>query len=197
MAGIYNRDNIGSMLMTGLENALRRRNERTKTENARIADNVKAINSFVKSAGYADSDDLDDKLNQLKMERIAAQKAQEDANQAVIDANERSLVAEQNMQGYRPSSVGFPDTETSAYQSAMMEGYRPATSFAMEMSRQPRELRGPEAGRYMVNLNPDYADVMRDYYTGQGIPATAMQDFVRVKVPKHIRAMQNYGKGVY
>ena len=197
MAGIYNRDNIGSMLMTGLENALRRRNERTKTENARTADSIKAINSFVKSAGYADSDDLDDKLNQLKMERIAAQKAQEDANQAVIDANERSLAAEQNMQGYRPSSVGFPDTETSAYQSAMMEGYRPATSFAMEMSRQPRELIGPEAGRYMVNVNPDYADVMRDYYTGQGIPATAMQDFVRVKVPKHLRAMQNYGKGVY
>ena len=190
MAGIYNRDNIGSMIIAGLENALRRRNERTKTENARTADSIKAINSCVKSAGYAGEDDLDDKLAQLKMERLAAQKAQE-------DADERSLVAEQNMQGYRPSSVGFPDTETSAYQSAMMEGYRPATSFAMEMSRQPRELRGPEAGRYLVNLNPDYADVMRDYYTGQGIPATAMQDFVRVKVPKHIRAMQNYGKGVY
>lgn len=76
MAGIYNRDNIGSMLMTGLENALRRRNERTKTENARTADSIKAINSFVKSVGYAGEDDLDDKLNQLKMEKLAAQKAQ-------------------------------------------------------------------------------------------------------------------------
>lgn len=197
MAGIYSRDNLAQILNFGLENALKRQGERTKTENARIADNVKAINSFVKSVGYAGDDDLDEKLKKLQMEKLAAQKAQEDTNRAMLDANERSLVAEQNMQGYRPSSVGFPDTETSAYQSAMMEGYRPATSFAMEMSRQPRELRGPEAGRYMVNLNPDYVDVMRGYYTGQGIPTTAMQDFVRVKVPKHLRAMQNYGKGVY
>lgn len=197
MAGIYTRDNLAQILSLGLENALKRQGERTKTENARIADNVKAINSFVKSVGYADSDDLDDKLKKLQMERLAAQKAQEDANQAVLDANERSLVAEQNMQGYRPSSVGFPDTETSSYQSAMMEGYRPATSFAMEMSRQPRELRGPEAGRYMVNVNPDYADVMRGYYTGQGIPASAMQDWYRTKGLKHLLAMQNYGKGIY
>ena len=192
MAGIYNRDNIGSMLMTGLENALRRRNERTKIENARTADSIKAINSFVKSVGYAGEDDLDDKLNQLKMERIAAQKAQEDANQAVLDANERSLVAEQNMQGYRPSSVGFPDTETSAYQSAMMEGYRPS-----KVSFDPVAQNYHAPSWYYTDMTPDYADVMRDYYTGQGIPATAMQDFVRVKVPKHIRAMQNYGKGVY
>ena len=192
MAGIYNRDNIGSMLMTGLENALRRRNERTKTENARTADSIKAINSFVKSAGYAGEDDLDDKLNQLKLERLAAQKAQEDANQAVLDANERSLVAEQNMQGYRPSSVGFPDTETSAYQSAMMEGYRPSR---VSFDPVAQNYRAPSW--YYTDMTPDYANVMRDYYTGQGIPATAMQDFVRVKVPKHIRAMQNYGKGVY
>lgn len=119
MAGIYNRDNIGSMLMTGLENALRRRNERTKTENARTADSIKAINSFVKSAGYASQDDLDDKLNQLKLERLAAQKAQEDANQAVLDANERSLVAEQNMDGYKPGVVG------SAYEQ-LMQGYMPS-----------------------------------------------------------------------
>lgn len=192
MAGIYNRDNIGSMIMTGLENALRRRNERTKTENARTADSIKAINSFVKSAGYASEDDLDDKLNQLKLERLAAQKAQEDANQAVRDANERSLVAEQNMQGYRPSSVGFPDTETSAYQSAMMEGYRPSR---VSFDPVAQNYRAPSW--YYTDMTPDYADVMRDYYTGQGIPATAMQDFVRVKVPKHLRTMQNYGKGVY
>lgn len=192
MAGIYNRDNIGSMIIAGLENALRRRNERTKTENARTADSIKAINSFVKSAGYAGEDDLDDKLAQLKMERLAAQKAQEDANQAVLDATERSLVAEQNMQGYRPSSVGFPDTETSAYQSAMMEGYRPSM---VSFDPVAQNYRAPSW--YYTDMNPDYADVMRDYYTGQGIPATAMQDFVRVKVPKHIRAMQNYGKGVY
>ena len=192
MAGIYNRDNIGSMIITGLENALRRRNERTKTENARTADSIKAINSFVKSAGYAGEDDLDDRLNQLKLERLAAQKAQEDANQAVRDADERSLVAEQNMQGYRPSSVGFPDTETSAYQSAMMEGYRPSR---VSFDPVAQNYRAPSW--YYTDMTPDYANVMRDYYTGQGIPATAMQDFVRVKVPKHLRAMQNYGKGVY
>lgn len=76
MAGIYSRDNLAQILNFGLENALRRQGERTKTENARIADNVKAINSFVKSVGYADSDGLDDKLKQLQMEKLAAQKAQ-------------------------------------------------------------------------------------------------------------------------
>lgn len=128
MAGIYTRDNLAQLLNTGLENALKRQSERTKAENARIADSVKALNSFVKSVGYADEDDdLEEKLKKLQMEKLAAQKAQEEANQAVLDANERSLAAEQKMQGYRPSSVGFPDTETASYQSAMMDGYRPST----------------------------------------------------------------------
>lgn len=125
MAGIYTRDNLAQLLNTGLENALKRQSERTKTENARIADSVKALNSFVKSVGYAEEDDLEKKLKKLQMEKIAAQKAQEEANQAVLDANERSLAAEQKMQGYRPSSVGFPDTETASYQSALMDGYKP------------------------------------------------------------------------
>ena len=78
MAGIYTKDNLAQILNTGLENAMRRQSERTKTENARIADNVKAINSFVKSVGYAgEDDDLEKKLKQLQMERLAAQKAQE------------------------------------------------------------------------------------------------------------------------
>jgi len=76
MAGIYTRDNLAQILNAGLENALKRQGERTKTENARIADNVKAINSFVKSVGYAGDDDLDDKLKKLQMEKLAAQKAQ-------------------------------------------------------------------------------------------------------------------------
>jgi hypothetical protein len=76
MAGIYTRDNLAQILNVGLENALKRQGERTKTENARIADNVKAINSFVKSVGYAGDDDLDDKLKKLQMEKLAAQKAQ-------------------------------------------------------------------------------------------------------------------------
>lgn len=76
MAGIYTRDNLAQILNVGLENALRRQGERTKTENARIADNVKAINSFVKSVGYAGEDDLDEKLKKLQMEKLAAQKAQ-------------------------------------------------------------------------------------------------------------------------
>jgi hypothetical protein len=76
MAGIYTRDNLAQILNWGLENALKRQGERVKTENARIADNVKAINSFVKSVGYADNDDLDDKLKKLQMEKLAAQKGQ-------------------------------------------------------------------------------------------------------------------------
>ena len=195
--GIYSRDNLASGLQNALEAALRRRDEYVKQDAARRDANVKAINSLVKSVAYAQEDDLDERKKKLLAERAALQKAQEDANKAVLDANERSLNAEQQMDGYRPAEAGFPDTETSAYQAAMMEGYRPATSFAMEMSRQPRELRGPEAGRYMVNVNPDYADAMRNYYTGQGIPASAMQDWYRTKGLKHLLAMQNYGKGIY
>lgn len=127
MAGIYTRDNLAQLLNTGLENAMKRQSDRTKTENARLAESIKALNSFVKSVGYAEEDDLEKKLKQLQMEKIAAQKAQEDANQAVLDANERSLAAEQKMQGYRPSSVGFPDTESASYQLAMMNGYRPSS----------------------------------------------------------------------
>lgn len=78
MAGIYTRDNLAQILNTGLENALKRQGERTKTENARIADNVKAINNFVKSVGYAEEDDLEKKLKKLQMEKLAAQKAQEE-----------------------------------------------------------------------------------------------------------------------
>lgn len=194
---IYTRDNLASSLSQQLEAALNRRQKYVENDAARRDANVKAINGLVKSIAYAQEDDLDDKKKKLMAERNAALKAQEDANKAVLDANERSLNAEQQMDGYRPAEVGFPDTETSAYQAAMMEGYRPATSFAMEMSRQPRELIGPEAGRYMVNVNPDYADAMRNYYTGQGIPASAMQDWYRTKGLKHLLAMQNYGKGIY
>lgn len=79
MAGIYTRDNLAQILNTGLENAMKRQSERTKTENARIADSVKAINSFVKSVGYAgEDDDLEEKLKKLQMEKLAAQKAQEE-----------------------------------------------------------------------------------------------------------------------
>lgn len=79
MAGIYTRDNLAQILSAGLENALKRQGERTKTENARIADNVKALNSFVKSVGYAEEDELDAKLKKLQMEKLAAQKAQTEA----------------------------------------------------------------------------------------------------------------------
>jgi hypothetical protein len=79
MAGIYTRDNLAQILNAGLENALKRQGERTKIENARIADNVKSINNFVKSVGYAgEDDDLDEKLKKLQMEKLAAQKAQDE-----------------------------------------------------------------------------------------------------------------------
>lgn len=91
MAGIYTRDNLAQILNTGLENALKRQGERTKAENARIANSVKAINSFVKSIGYADEDDdLDEKLKKLQMEKLAAQKAQ---TEAVDQSMERSSEA--------------------------------------------------------------------------------------------------------
>ena len=90
MAGIYTRDNLAQILNTGLENALKRQGERTKTENARIADNVKAINRFVKSVGYAEEDDLEEKLKKLQMEKLAAQKAQ---TEAVDQSMERSSEA--------------------------------------------------------------------------------------------------------
>lgn len=87
MAGIYTRDGLAQLLNTGLENAMKRQSERTKAENARIADSVKAINSFVKSVGYAEEDDLEKKLKKLQMEKLAAQKAQ---TEAVDQSMERS-----------------------------------------------------------------------------------------------------------
>jgi len=186
MAGIYNRDNIGSMLMTGLENALRRRNERTKTENARTADSIKAINSFVKSVGYAGDDDLDDKLKQLQMERLAAQKAQEDANQAVLDANERSLVAEQNMDGYKPLMKSYPDpmryyeavgtpTDMNQYDAALgMTGYY-HPNITLPRYTGNRSMRNPEQGR-----------IPRFYLDEQG------------RIPQiYLDAMLKHGEGVY
>lgn len=91
MAGIYTRDNLAQILNTGLENAMKRQSERNKAENARIANNVKAINRFVKSVGYADEDDdLEEKLKKLQMEKLAAQKAQ---TEAVDQSMERSSEA--------------------------------------------------------------------------------------------------------
>lgn len=88
MAGIYTRDNnLAQILNIGLENAMKRQSERTKAENARIADSVKAINSFIKSVGYAEEDDLEEKLKKLQMEKLAAQKAQ---TEAVDQSMERS-----------------------------------------------------------------------------------------------------------
>lgn len=156
MAGIYTRDNLAQILNAGLENALRRQSERTKTENARIADNVKALNSFVKSVGYAGDDDLDEKLKKLQMEKLAAQKAQEEANQAVIDANERSLVAEQGMDGYKPGVVG------SGYEQ-LMQGYRPSMP-----TRQPTIPVMHPAYMYadpeLPQPNYNYWDVMQGVY---------------------------------
>lgn len=87
MAGIYTRDNLAQLLNTGLENAMKRQSERTKAENARIANSVKELNSFVKSVGYAEEDDLEKKLKKLQMEKLAAQKAQ---TEAVDQSMERS-----------------------------------------------------------------------------------------------------------
>ena len=91
MAGIYTRDGLAQLLNTGLENAMKRQSERTKTENARIADSVKAINSFIKSVGYAEEDDLEEKLKKLQMEKLAAQKAQTEAVDQSMERNGEAL----------------------------------------------------------------------------------------------------------
>lgn len=189
---IYTRDNLASSLSQQLEAALNRRQKYVENDAARRDSNVKAINSLVKSIAYAQEDDLDDRKKKLMAERNAALKAQEDANKAILEANERSLNAEQQMDGYRPAEAGFPDTETSAYQAAMMEGYRPS-----KVSFDPVAQNYRAPSWYYTHMTPDYADAMRNNYTGQGIPASAMQDWYRTKGLKHLLAMQNYGKGIY
>lgn len=105
MAGIYTRDNLAQILSAGLENALRRQGERTKTENARLADNVKAINSFMKSVGYAGDDELDEKRKRLLAERAALQKAQD----SLAEAAKRGDEASHEMFGYHPNMAGYSD----------------------------------------------------------------------------------------
>ena len=196
---IYSRDNFAPMLQNSLEAALRRRDEYVKQDAARRDANVKAITDMMKVAGRASeaSSAQEDKLKELEAERNAILKAQEDANKAVLDANERSLNASQAMQDYRPNSVlAVPDRETSAYQAAMMEGYRPATDFSMVVSRQPREI-GPSEGRDYRVGDYDYLSEMNRAYSVQGQPLSAIQDWYKRKGLAHILAMQNYGKGVY
>lgn len=194
----YSRDNFAPALQSALDSALRRRDEYVKRDAARRDANVKAITDFMEGVAYAADDDLDEREKKLLAEKAAAQKAQEDANQAVLDANERSLNASQAMQDYRPNSVlAVPDKETSAYQAAMMEGYHPATKeFSMEVSRQPRKLTPPEVHHYQIG-DYDYLSEMNKAYSGQGQPLSAMQDWYKRKGLAHLLAMQNYGKGVY
>lgn len=196
---IYSRDNFAPALQSALDSALRRRDEYVKRDAARRDANVKAITDMMKVAGRAaeSTSEQEDKLKKLEEERNAILKAQEDANKAVLDANERSLNASQAMQDYRPNSVlAVPDKETSAYQAAMMEGYRPNPSFSMTVSRQPREI-GPSEGRDYQVGDYDYLSEMNRAYSGQGQPLSAMQDWYKRKGLAHLLAMQNYGKGVY
>lgn len=197
---IYSRDNFAPALQSALDSALRRRDEYVKRDAARRDANVKAITDMMKVAGRAaeSTSEQEDKLKKLEEERNAILKAQEDANKAVLDANERSLNASQAMQDYRPNSVlAVPDKETSAYQAAMMEGYHPATKeYSMNVSRQPRELTPPEVHHYQIG-DYDYLSEMNRAYSGQGQPLSAMQDWYKRKGLQHLLAMQNYGKGVY
>lgn len=121
MPGIYSRDNFAAGLQNALEAALRRREAYVQRDNARRDANVKSITNFMDEVGHSAEEGAEqrDKLAALKAERNAILKAQEDRNQAILDANERSLAAEQLMQGYRPGVIG------SDYEQAM-RGYRPA-----------------------------------------------------------------------
>lgn len=123
---IYSRDNFAPALQSALDSALRRRDEYVKRDAARRDANVKAITDFMEGVAYAADDDLDEREKKLLAEKAAAQKAQEDANQAVLDANERSLNASQGMDGYRPGVIG------SDYEQ-VMRGYRPVMP-----TRQPK-----------------------------------------------------------
>ena len=119
---------------------------------------MKAINSLVKSIAYAQEDDLDDKKKKLMAERNAALKAQEDANKAVLEANERSLNEEQKMDGYRPLMTSYPDqmryyeavgtpTDMNQYEAALgMTGYyHPNVTLPRYTGN--RSMRNPEQGR--------------------------------------------------
>lgn len=209
---IYSRDNFAPALQSALDSALRRRDEYVKRDAARRDANVKAITDMMKVAGRAaeSTSEQEDKLKKLEEERNAILKAQEDANKAVLDANERSLNASQAMQDYRPNSVlAVPDKETSAYQAAMMEGYRPvvdpgASSSAIMQGYKPADSHNPAFYKYdyqnkVTENNPryDYLSEMNKAYSGQGQPLSAMQDWYKRKGLEHLLAMQNYGKGVY
>ena len=126
MPGIYSRDNFAAGLQNALEAALRRREAYTQRDAARR--DVKSITNFMDEVGRSAEEGAEqrDKLAALEAERNAILKAQEDRNQAILDANERSLAAEQLMQGYRPGVIG------SDYEQAM-RGYRPAMP-----TRQPK-----------------------------------------------------------
>lgn len=164
MPGIYSRDNFATGLQNAIEAALRRREAYVQRDNARRDANVKAITNFMDEVGRSAESGADqrDKLAALEAERNEILKAQEDRNQAVMDANERSLAAEQLMQGYRPGVIG------SDYEQAM-RGYHPAMP-----TRQPKlpEYDGvyddsTSSVEYSLRRQPDY-----DYLS-------AMQGFYR------------------
>ena len=155
---IYTRDNLASSLSQQLEAALNRRQKYVENDAARRDSNVKAINSLVKSIAYAQEDDLDDKKKKLMAERNAALKAQEDANKAILEANERSLNEEQKMDGYRPLMTSYPDqmryyeavgtpTDMNQYEAALgMTGYyHPNVTLPRYTGN--RSMRNPEQGR--------------------------------------------------
>ena len=92
-------------------------------------------------------------------------KAQEDRNQAVLDANKRSLAAEQLMQGYRPNSaLAIPDKETAAYQSAMMQGYTPSNSYQVNGFYYPNSRQPGTYSQPGTPDNYDYLSAMQGLY---------------------------------
>jgi hypothetical protein len=134
-------------------------------DNARRDASVKAITDFMEGVAYAADDELDEREKKLLAEKAAAQKTQEDANQAVLDANERSLAAEQLMQGYRPNSaLAIPDKETAAYQSAMMQGYAPGNSYRMDGFYYPNSRQPSTYSQPGTVDNYDYLSAMQGIY---------------------------------
>ncbi len=167
MPGIYSRDNFAAGLQNALEAALRRREAYMQRDAARRDANVKSITNFMDEVGRSAEEGAEqrDKLAALEAERNAILKAQEDKNQAVLDANGRSLAAEQLMQGYRPNSaLAVPDKETAAYQSAMMQGYAPGNDYRLAGFYYPNSRQPVTYSQPGTPDNYDYLSAMQGIY---------------------------------
>lgn len=116
--GIYQRDNLSSLLAGTLQAALDRHQKTTELQNAYTASNTKAITGLMKSVGRAyemrEEDELKQKLAELQKERNAAATAIADSeaekslaiekrNAEILDAYEAAKAAKAQAEIERPN----------------------------------------------------------------------------------------------